>query len=168
MFNFKGELIHTAVNFRGSWHDSEVVSPPGILLDKVSDHKTPRGYATTGDCAFIAQGRVTNEKILGGRKASETHVATESALLVAVDTVLQRAMTSERQISEWGMRAVKASFGRFSLPLSADAYIWFRLLQVSMHLYNLRTKKVGLNQIRTVHGYNDICQKPRKDRLEEK
>lgn len=167
VFNFKGELIHAAVNFPGSWHDSKVVLSSGLLLDRLSDDKTPRGYAILGDSAFIARARVTHGKILRGRKASETHDVPESALLAAVDAVLQRAMPSERQSAEWGVRAVKAPFGRLRLPLSADASIRFRLLQVSMHLYNLRTRKVGLNQIRTVYGDEDISQQPWTDRLAE-
>lgn len=66
-------------------------------------------------------------------------------------------MPSERQSAEWGVRAIKGPFGRLKLPLSPDALKRERLLRICVHLFNLRTRLVGLNQIRTVYanvGYN--------------
>lgn len=131
--------------------------------------KTPRGYVTLGDSAFTARARATHGNILRGRKSIETHDFPGSALLLAVDAGFQRAMTRERQSTEWRMvvRAMETQFGRSRLPLSADASICFRLLLVSMHLYNLQTRKVDLNEIQTVYGDKDISQQPWTDRLAE-
>ena len=166
VFNFKGELIHSAVNFPGSWHDSKVVMASGLLLKKLSDEKTPVGYAILGDSAFVTRARVVHGKIVRSRKSSETHDVPLSAMLAAVDAVLQNAMPSERQSAEWGIRAVKAPFGRLRLALPADAVLRCRLLKVCSHLYNLRTRLIGLNQIRTVYGDPSETQHPWADRYE--
>lgn len=160
VFNFRGEIIHAGVNFPGSWHDSKVVLASGLLLDRLSDEKTPRGKAILGDSAFVTNTRVTHGKIIRGRKTTETSDIPLSPLLAAVDAILQRAMPSERQSAEWGIRAFKAPFGRLRLPLPADSAVRFRLLQVCVHLYNLRARLIGLNQLRTVYGNPDEDHNP--------
>lgn len=152
VFNFFGEIIHAGINYPGSWHDSKVVLASGLLLDSLSDAKTPRGRAILGDSAFVVKSRVIHGKIIRARKSTETVDTPTSSLLASVDAILQRVMPSERQSAEWGIRAVKAPFGRLRLPLPADASTRFRLLSVCVHLYNLRVREIGLNQIRTVYG----------------
>ena len=75
----------------------------------------------------------------------------QAALPVAVDTLLERAMPSERQVEEWGVRALKGPFKRLSVPLPADRYKRYRLLRICVHMYNFRLRFVGLNQHRTVY-----------------
>jgi hypothetical protein len=59
--------------------------------------------------------------------------------------------TSMRQTAEWGMRALQASFPRLK-----DRFIYeengerLLMLMTVVHLYNFRTRYVGLNEIRTV------------------
>lgn len=160
VFNFYGEIIHAGVNYPGSWHDSKVVVASGLLLDRLSDEKTPRGKAILGDSAFVAKARVSHGKIIRGRKSTETEDVPVSELLARVDAVLQRVMPSERQSAEWGIRAMKAPFGRLRLPLPADSTLRLRLLEVCVHLYNLRVRVIGLNQIRTVYGNPGDDQQP--------
>jgi hypothetical protein len=50
------------------------------------------------------------------------------------------------------MRALQGSFGRLRLPLSiGDAEERGDLLEMCVRLHNLRTQRVGYNQIRTVY-----------------
>ena len=61
-------------------------------------------------------------------------------------------VTSYRQSAEWGMRSIQGSFGRLRLPLPihndqqrAD------LLEICFRLHNLRTRRIGQNQIQSVY-----------------
>ena len=60
--------------------------------------------------------------------------------------------TSMRQSSEWGMRAFQASFprikDRISLELRGQRKLMMKLMVL---LYNLRTRRVGINQILNVY-----------------
>lgn len=114
---------------------------------------------------FIASARVMHGKILRAKRASETHEIQNSAFLAAVDAVLQRVTLTKRKSFEWGVCDVKALFGRFEMLLSADASIRFRLLQVSIHLYNRRTRKMALNQVQTVYRDKNISLQPWSKRL---
>ena len=152
VFNFFGELIHAAVNYPGSWHDTKLAAVSGLYFPKLSDEMTPPGMAILGDSAFVNNTRITNGKIVRGRKSNETADIPESAALAAVDIILERIMPSERQSAEWGVRAIKAPFARFKVPLSPDSEKRFRILSICCHLFNFRTRKVGLNQIRTTYA----------------
>lgn len=61
-------------------------------------------------------------------------------------------MPSERQSAEWGVRALNAPFGLLRLPLSASSRKHIYMLSTCFRLLNLRTREIGLNQIRTVYS----------------
>ena len=58
--------------------------------------------------------------------------------------------TSLRQASEWGMRALQATFPRLKNRLPSNASKRKLVLQSIILVHNLRTELVGLNQIATV------------------
>lgn len=63
-----------------------------------------------------------------------------------------RQLLSFRQTAEWGMRTLQGSFGRLRVPLPINYHhIRGDILEVIARLYNLRARKVGFNQIRTVY-----------------
>ena len=57
---------------------------------------------------------------------------------------------SLRQSSEWGMRALQASFPRFKKRLPSDAKQRRLVIQSIILTHNFRTCIVGCNQINTV------------------
>ena len=152
MWNFFGEIIHAAANYPRSWHDTKLASVSGLYFPKLSDEMTPPGMAILGDSAFVNTTKAMNSKIVRGRKTNEVHDVPISAALAAVDILVQRAMPSERQSAEWGVRAIKAPFQRLKTPLPANSRKHLRLLRICFHLFNFRTQYVGLNQIRTTYG----------------
>lgn len=155
VFDFFGQIIHAGVNFPGSWHDARVAIQSGLYYPKLSNEFTPNGFAILCDSAFTVDAKSTDGKIVRAKKTNETKELCSSWELSAVELVLQRIYPSERQSAEWGIRALKAPFGRLRLPLSADSKSRCRLLTVCVHLLNLRTRCVGLNQIRTTYGGNE-------------
>jgi hypothetical protein len=63
-----------------------------------------------------------------------------------------RQLLSFRQTAEWGNRGIQGAFGRLRLPLEIN-YADRRgdLLENIVRLHNLRARRVGHNQIRTVY-----------------
>ncbi len=56
-----------------------------------------------------------------------------------------------RQSAEWGNRGFQAAYPRLNATLPAEPSAWRSiLLETAVLLYNLRTRKIGLNQIQTV------------------
>jgi hypothetical protein len=63
-----------------------------------------------------------------------------------------RELLSYRQTAEWGNRSLQGSFGRLRIPLDANnADARGDLLEVCVRLHNLRTRRVGINQIKEVY-----------------
>jgi hypothetical protein len=63
-----------------------------------------------------------------------------------------RQLLSFRQTAEWGNSALKGAFGRLRLPLQIHDHPARRdLLEVCVRLHNLRTRCIGLNEIRSVY-----------------
>jgi hypothetical protein len=59
--------------------------------------------------------------------------------------------TSMRQAAEWGMRAVQSLFPRLKDTLVYEDTGEHRILMKMVYLlYNLRTRSVGINQIKNV------------------
>lgn len=133
-------------------HNNKVVVASGLLSDKLSNEKAPIGFAELGDSTFIAHARIVHGKTIRARKSTETEDTPVSSMLTAVDAVLKRVIPSERQSTEWGIRALKAPFGRLRLSLPADTKLRYRLLQVCAYLYNVRVREIGISQIRFVYG----------------
>lgn len=72
----------------------------------------------------------------------------ERAKVQAFDSQL----LSYQQAAKWGMRAIQGSFGRLRIPLDINhAARRGDLLEVIMRLYQIRARRVVINQIRTVY-----------------
>jgi hypothetical protein len=141
-----GTVIGCRLNAPGSWHDSRVARP---IYDKLL-LSTPPDYYLVTDVAFprgtdqIA-GRIKAPMKSGTRLSSDP---VEQAEALAFD----RELLSFRQAAEWGMGGLQGSFGRLRVPLQV-AYANLRgdLLETIIRLFNLRTRRIGYNQIRTVY-----------------
>jgi len=65
---------------------------------------------------------------------------------------VNRQLLSYRQTAEWGMHTMQGSFGRLRVPLninSENRCKW--LLETCCRLSNVRTRCVGISQIRNVY-----------------
>lgn len=74
VFNLMGEVIHAAVNFPGSLHDSRMVNASKLLHEFLQDHKTPPGYAVICDSAFTIDLKATKGKLVRGRKKMKPRI----------------------------------------------------------------------------------------------
>lgn len=96
VFSFRGEFIDFGVHFPGSWNNSKVLLSSKLKLGRLSDGNSPRGKAIIGQGIFVTKAGVTHGKILRSGKCVETAEIPMSALLAAVDYVLQRVISSKR------------------------------------------------------------------------
>lgn len=165
VFNFMGELIHAAINYPASWHDDKLAYASGVLYPKLEDEMTPPGFSIFGDSAFVT--RTMEGKLVRSRKTNETSDIPKDAVLAAVDIIMQRVMPSERQSAEWGIRSLKGPFGILRLPLPSFSRKRYKLLCTCARLLNLRTRLVGLNQIRTVYANGTTDTQPWVQRIAE-
>ena len=82
VYNCEGELIHAAINFPGSWHDSKVPYQSGLSFTNPSnDFKRP-GYAFLGDYTCFT--KHTNGKVFRARKTNETVDIPSETVLAAL------------------------------------------------------------------------------------
>ncbi|KIY49753.1 hypothetical protein FISHEDRAFT_65168 [Fistulina hepatica ATCC 64428] len=145
-FASTGEIIGCRLNAPGSWHDARVARP---LYDKL-ETQTPEGYYLVCDTAFPRgteriHGKIKAPMKSGARLPSDPALRQEAL-------AFNRELTSYRQTAEWGMRAIQGSFGRLRVPLPIkDQHRRADLLEVCLRIHQLRTRRVGINQIANVY-----------------
>ena len=104
----------------------------------VADTAFPRG--TTGVGAHICAPISSGQRLRGTEEQIEEHV------------LFDRQLLSLQQTAEWGNRGLQGLFGRLRVPLPiANAEQRGNLLETCVRAHNLRTNRVGFNQIRTVY-----------------
>ena len=144
--NLEGTIRQAVLNVPGSWHDSRVARP---VYRKLRD-STPDGYYLVADSAFPQgtgpiEGRIRAALKEGSRLPADPHRREQHLRF-------NRELVSYRQTVEWGMRAIQGAFGRLRLPLNINQDEERQeILEVCMRLTNVRTAKVGINQIRNVY-----------------
>ena len=141
-----GVIIDVNTNAPGSWHDSRVAQP---MYEKLLT-KTPDGFYLVADTAFPRGSLDIAGRIEAPIKHGETFRGTVRAIDDRFD--FDQQLLSYRQTAEWGMRSIQGSFGRLRLPLPInDEDFRIELLESVFRLHNLRTRRIGYNQIRTVY-----------------
>jgi hypothetical protein len=124
----------------GTVHDSNI-AVIGNIYDKLGAIYNLTGGKCTVDSAFARNTYpflIKSCKLLPDMTLDEIEVA--------------RNATSMHQSSEWGMRAFQASFPRIKDCITIEYRGQRKLMmKLMVHLYNLRTRKVGINQILNVY-----------------
>ena len=67
VWNFKGELIHAAVNYPGSWHNSRLAAS-SELYTPLLGHHTPHGYTVLAGSASLQGGEFLERNLVRARK----------------------------------------------------------------------------------------------------
>ena len=114
------------------------------------EYETPNGYCVVADAAFpTGHDRITGKirvPLKAGENLPQDHTQRKYMLQ------LSRSILSYRQTAEWGMRELQGSFGRLRIPLGVeDMEKRADLIESCFRLHNLRTRLVGINQIRNVY-----------------
>ncbi|KAG8718355.1 hypothetical protein FRC09_012793 [Ceratobasidium sp. 395] len=141
-----GTIIAATLNAPGSWHDARVAH--GVYPRLINN--TPEDHFLIADSAFPRTSQVLRAKIRTPFKANAALPQDPEQRAAAI--LYSNALVSARQAAEWGMRSLQGAFGRLKVPLDInDPDGRMRLLEIVTRLHNLRTRLVGINQIRTVY-----------------
>lgn len=152
VWNFHSELIFAALNSPGSWHDSRIAAESGFYGNMLMRH-TPTGMTVLADSAFPRLPSSLEGKTMRSRKMNEHGEAIgvpSSVWLAAMDALLEKAIPSEQHSAEWDVQSIKSPFKRLTTTLPVDVHCRGRIISICTHLYNLRVRTFGLNQIGTV------------------
>jgi len=169
MFAPDGCIISADINYPGSRHDAWCSKR--VLVAVMSPHLTPVPNFIIADSAFPHTGlhalKVMTTLTTPERERMERRHPAGSATRKKLDQIA-RMVTSCRQSVEWGNRSLKAQFGRLK-KLPQDNWQRHTIITCCIRLYNLRTRIVQINQIRTVfNSYLDdaLTADPSYDRVQ--
>lgn len=130
------------MNEPGSTHDATAAYQ---LYEKL--RATPLPFHLLADVAFPRTGDMKGKiKVPLKRDARLPQSGHRKAALLQYNKSLVQA----RQAAEWGMRGLQGCFSRLKVPLPVDAQDRFLILKVVVRLYQVRTRRLGINQIREV------------------
>jgi hypothetical protein len=143
LFSPDGKIRACYVNAPGTMHDS-TMARWGNLYDKVDQLYATMGVKIVVDSAFASERRDSMYKSYQNNIDQYGNVRQNSQI--------QRQATAVRQMSEWGMRALQASFPRLKDRMLYEEKGERRLIMnLIVFLYNYRASVVGLNQIQSVY-----------------
>jgi hypothetical protein len=132
----------------GSIHDCKA-AVIGRVYDKLENVYRRNGAKCTADSAFAAK---NVDYII--RSLSTVDIESDGRVGLRNRIRVNKEATSMRQSAEWGMYSLK-SFPRLKDWFLYEEYGERRLnLTMLVLLFNLRARKVGINQIRTVYMPN--------------
>lgn len=135
-----GLIVAAVLNGPGTMHDS-LLSEWGGIYEKLESFHAKCGGTIVVDSAFDK----------GSYPFLIKSAQDETRAEGSEEINLIRQATSMRQASEWGMRMFQGSF-----PRMKDRFIYEErgerklMLMLTVLLFNIRTKLVGLNQIQSV------------------
>ena len=135
-----GTIPICCYNVPGTVHDSKIAQ-----IGKVYE-KLQSVHALTGACCTVDSAFAKNDYpfLIKSNKPSVDMTADEIAVA--------RDATSMRQSAEWGMRAFQASFPRVKDRISFERNGQRKMMvKLMLLLYNLRARRVGINQILNVY-----------------
>ena len=135
-----GTIPICCYNVPGTIHDSNIATI-GRIYEKLGDVYNQTGGRCTVDSAFARNSYPFLVK------------SCKPTVDMSIDEIcIAKEATSMRQSSEWGMRAFQSSFprikDRIALEYRGQQKLTMKLLIL---LYNLRARKVGINQILNVY-----------------
>lgn len=159
------------VLYPGSWHDSKVALPFYYTLQ----NQIAEPSAVIADSAFKStgamRGRVYTPLKEPALAALESRLRLNPGDAAAKEQLaFNSALVRSRQAAEWHMRSFQGTFARLKLRMSADATNRRRLLNMAVLLFNLRARRVGVVQIKSVYERflkPELMLDPSRDRVQE-
>lgn len=133
-----GTIAICSYNLPGILHDSTIAEWGGVYKKLKAVYEMSDGKCTV-DSAFNC--RKYGDFLI---KSSQSNPYTNNLN----DYLVNRDATSMRQAAEWGMRMIQSSFPRMKDRFVYEEYGERRvMMKMLLLLYNLRARRVGINQI---------------------
>lgn len=141
-FSPSGKIFYAAINYPGSWHDSQVCQ--GLIAKVLLCIGI---YAVCVDQGFPRKGELQDKFVGPLSKRMKRSLGSNNR-----DAIIARHETfvTLRQASEWGMRALQATFSRLKSRLTSNKQERKEIILSIISLHNYRTHEVGYNQIAIV------------------
>lgn len=141
-----GCIIYALPNCPGSYHDSRCALP---LLFTIVDNPAlfPAPFCLLADSGFRSTtyaSRIATPLVNGDVLPADPE---ELARVKA----RHKFIVFRRQAVEWGMRGLQYGFPRLRNRLPHSAALRGRILRIIIHLFNLRARRVGKNEIKSVY-----------------
>jgi hypothetical protein len=137
-----GTIPMCCLNAPGCMHDS-AIAESGRLYHKLENIYNTTGGKCAVDSAF------SNKRAPFLIKSSQMPPGGETRAQYRNNNEINKQATSLRQSAEWGMRALQSSFPRLKDRFVFEKFGERRLiLKMMVLIYNLRARRVGINQIR--------------------
>jgi hypothetical protein len=150
-FGPDGCIMWYSVNNPGHHADGGCVEG---LYNRLRDLQyTPAAFGVIADAAFY-------NHFMGPKVMTPVKEGTHFSRIEVVRELQKRChrwITFKRQAAEWGMRTLQSAFPRLKNNLCNNADVRLLLLKIVIGLHNLRTRRVGLNQIKTVY-FDELLQ----------
>jgi DDE superfamily endonuclease len=133
-------------NVCGTLHDSKIAEMGGIY------NKLQHVYDRTGAKCTVDSAFAMKEYPCLIKSKQMPNLEQESRAAYREAMAINAEATSMRQSAEWGMRALQSSFPRLK-----DRFIFEKrgerrlILKMILLLYNIRSRLVGINQIKNVY-----------------
>jgi hypothetical protein len=148
-----GTIIYARLNHPGCGHDSWVSKNLQRRILEIPGYLYPH-VCIVADTAFPRTGAMRGRIVTPLKQCEMDGIITAGASRA---TILQLKknhirVVNVRQAAEWGMRQIEGCFGRLQLRLTLDSKMRVLLLDTMVLLHNLRVRRVGLSQIRTVYS----------------
>ena len=141
-----GTIPICCYNVPGSIHDSKIAEW-GNIYNKLERMYDLYGVKCTVDSAFAKR-----ERPFLLKSAQQPPAECDDIQQYRQQMAVYEATTSMRQSAEWGMRAIQSSFPRIKDRFLYEEYGERKIiLKMMILIYNLRARKVGINQIRSVY-----------------
>lgn len=141
-FSPEGKVIFAAVNFPGSWHDSQVaIDLAQLILETEFAIAVDQGFPRSGLMYGRFVGPMSRRQRSNISPIVQDCVEEEHALYISL-----------RQAAEWGMRSLEGTFCRLKTRLTSDSKNRRRYLESIVLLHNFRAVTMSINQIKAVFG----------------
>ena len=147
VFGPDGCILWASVNAPGAWHDSRVAAR--LYQRLLNSDQTPAEFVLLSDSAFASKGPMQH-RIVCPPKVTERDKFLND-IINHPHAASVEAIVRARQAVEWGMHTLQSSFRRLHVVFIFDPPYTQRMLKLILHLYNLRTRRLGLSQIRSVY-----------------
>lgn len=143
LFGPDGCILYYIINAPGRQHDSRCATLLYEFLREDRATRLPPPFCILADAGF--RGAHTADMIVTPLVEGEPLPADEAAR----GEVLRRNrwIIFHRQAVEWGLRNLQFGFQRIKNTLSSNSLLRECLLKVVVHLFNLRTRRLGHNEI---------------------
>jgi hypothetical protein len=143
-FTPDGCIAFARYNCPGSWHDAEVASPLYTTLLE----RTLSPFALVADTAFPRSKEMQNKIICP--MSYDDYLSNDHAV-AAQQLERHSQVVRVRQAAEWSMHTLQTAFPRLKCVIRWDPPRNKDLLCTVFYLFNYRTRRVGLNQTRSVY-----------------